>query len=153
MSDQVLAFVVERRLTHLCIHSADIPSAWCSALKIQRWKAARIQQCRNTRRQLITSSTAQGMRKVLRSTGEEVAVLLGGGEVRLYGKVRDLNGRAYRNLLSGEIQQRPFFATMCESTEHFWRTWCMGWDSSCIVEGRGVGVGETRWHSLECHAK
>lgn len=38
-------------------------------------------------RQLITSRIAQGMRKVLRYTREEVAVLPEKGEIRLHGKV------------------------------------------------------------------
>lgn len=43
----------------------------------------------NTCRQLIASRLAQDVRKVLRNTREEVAVLQGGGEVRLYGQVND----------------------------------------------------------------
>lgn len=45
--------------------------------------------CRSTCRQLIPSRIAQGVGRVLRNSIEEVAVLQGSGEIRLYGQVND----------------------------------------------------------------
>lgn len=85
------------------------------------------------------------MRKVLRSTREEGVVLHeGGSEVRFYGKFNNLNWRMHRNSLSKEIEQRSFFAVMCESTEHFWRTWFVWWDWTVVAWWKDKAEGWVR---------